>query len=82
MLLHNIERLVVPVEMVTLVEFQRWDSEVTASKEELDDMNQQLTKLEQFWLKIEEQSDEKPGEVQKDGQTTAETDSEVHAPAE
>jgi Family of unknown function (DUF6338) len=80
--LHNIERLVVPVEMVMLVEFQRWDNEVTASKEELDEMNQQLTKLEELWLKVEEKSDAKPGEAENDGQSTAKTDSAVHAAAE
>jgi hypothetical protein len=55
----NIERLLVPAEMVTLVEFHRWDKEVEASDEQLAQMERDLSELEDEYLKREVEADGK-----------------------
>ncbi len=66
----NMERLLVPAENVAIVEFHRWDTEVDATQEEVDELNRQVYEWEE---KLTE------AEVPIDGKTNSKTESAVQS---
>ncbi len=68
----NMERLLVPAEMVTIVEFHRWDTEIDAPQEDIDQMNRDLSELEQEYLKKETENDGKANAKTESGVQSAE----------